>query len=241
MSFLDNIISKNNSGDDFVKYKDIVLNLDVCLLMLKNGDIEYINPAGEALISRINGCSKEDYDCEICEKQINLLLEQGIGALSNSMRQRYSYITAINGQRTVFYIKIEIYKLQMDETRLMVRFEDYTDQYLAEEYMKSVNKTNSMISKISSRFLGNYDKDKAVNEALRDVGMLTGADRVYVFELLKENTIIDNTYEWCNKEIDSLMEKRKQLNFEDYTWWIKEINAHEKVWIMRDCKRQMIL
>ena len=77
MSFLDNIISKNNSGDDFVKYKDIVLNLDVCLLMLKNGDIEYINPAGEALISRINGCSKEDYDCEICEKQINLLLEQG--------------------------------------------------------------------------------------------------------------------------------------------------------------------
>ena len=236
MSFLDNIISKNNSGDDFVKYKDIVLNLDVCLLMLKNGDIEYINPAGEALISRINGCSKEDYDCEICEKQINLLLEQGIGALSNSMRQRYSYITAINGQRTVFYIKIEIYKLQMDETRLMVRFEDYTDQYLAEEYMKSVNKTNSMISKISSRFLGNYDKDKAVNEALRDVGMLTGADRVYVFELLKENTIIDNTYEWCNKEIDSLMEKRKQLNFEDYTWWIKEINAHEKVWIMRDCK-----
>ena len=236
MSFLDNIISKNNSGDDFVKYKDIVLNLDVCLLMLKNGDIEYINPAGEALISRINGCSKEDYDCEICEKQINLLLEQGIGALSNSMRQRYSYITAINGQRTVFYIKIEIYKLQMDETRMMVRFEDYTDQYLAEEYMKSVNKTNSMISKISSRFLGNYDKDKAVNEALRDVGMLTGADRVYVFELLKENTIIDNTYEWCNKEIDSLMEKRKQLNFEDYTWWIKEINAHEKVWIMRDCK-----
>ena len=236
MSFLDNIISKNNSGDDFVKYKDIVLNLDVCLLMLKNGDIEYINPAGEALISRINGCSKEDYDCEICEKQINLLLEQGIGALSNSMRQRYSYITAINGQRTVFYIKIEIYKLQMDETRLMVRFEDYTDQYLAEEYMKSVNKTNSMISKISSRFLGNYDKDKAVNEALRDVCMLTGADRVYVFELLKENTIIDNTYEWCNKEIDSLMEKRKQLNFEDYTWWIKEINAHEKVWIMRDCK-----
>mgnify|MGYP000735826447 CR=1 FL=1 len=27
----------------------------------------------------------------------------------------------------------------------------------------------------------------------------------------KENTIIDNTYEWCNKEIDSLMETRQIL------------------------------
>ncbi len=235
MSFLENITNNNIlNGLDKEVFKDIVLNLDVSILMLNNNEIEYINPAGEALISRINGCSKEDYDFELCAMQIKLLLEQGLSNITNSTLLRYSYITAINGSKSVFYIRIYMYKFIETDNRLIVRFEDYTDTYLAEELMNNINKANSMISKITSRFLSNSDRKKAVYDTLREIGLLIGADRVYLLEKMGETNIVSNTIEWCNNEVISLMDKKKDLNIEDYRLWINEIEKDEKIWMISE-------
>ena len=235
MSFLENITNNNIlNGLDKEVFKDIVLNLDVSILMLNNNEIEYINPAGEALISRINGCSKEDYDFELCAMQIKLLLEQGLSNITNSTLLRYSYITAINGSKSVFYIRIYMYKFIETDNRLIVRFEDYTDTYLAEELMNNINKANSMISKITSRFLSNSDRKKAVYDTLREIGLLIGADRVYILEKMDETNIVSNTTEWCNNEVISLLDKRKDLNTEDYRLWINEIEKDEKIWMISE-------
>ena len=235
MSFLENITNNNIlNGLDKEVFKDIVLNLDVSILMLNNNEIEYINPAGEALISRINGCSKEDYDFELCAMQIKLLLEQGLSNITNSTLLRYSYITAINGSKSVFYIRIYMYKFIETDNRLIVRFEDYTDTYLAEELMNNINKANSMISKITSRFLSNSDRKKAVYDTLREIGLLIGADRVYILEKMDETNIVSNTIEWCNNEVISLLDKRKDLNTEDYRLWINEIEKDEKIWMISE-------
>lgn len=234
MGFLDSMINSNSGLEnmDLSSFKDIVTNLNISLAILNYQKIEYINPAGELLLSRINGCSKENFDADLCINQIKILIEQGLNAFNLLDRQNYSYITAINGLRGIFYLKIDIYRYKDDINRLMVLFEDYTDTYLAEEYIKTINKTNNVISKITQKFLNTDDRKKAIYETLREIGLLTKADRVYILEKNKEVTLIDITHEWFKNDETPLDENRKKIDINNYKNLIDKIEENEKIKII---------
>jgi signal transduction histidine kinase len=58
--------------------------------------------------------------------------------------------------------------------------------------------------------------DQGINNALKRIGELVGADRSYVF-LFKENGLLmDNTHEWCRKGIQPAMDQLKNLDPKDF-------------------------
>jgi len=58
------------------------------------------------------------------------------------------------------------------------------------------------------------DVDAAVNELLTLVGEQMKVSRVYVFENNQDNTVCNNTYEWCNEGITPEREKLQNISYE---------------------------
>jgi|GEM_PF-3107131 len=65
--------------------------------------------------------------------------------------------------------------------------------------------------------------EDAVNEALREVGQFTGADRVYVFDFGKDQQSMDNTYEWCRSGIEPQIDNLKEIPTDYFPWWIETL------------------
>lgn len=57
------------------------------------------------------------------------------------------------------------------------------------------------------------DVTTAVNDLLDIVGRAYNVSRVYIFEDSEDKSTCSNTFEWCNEEVDPLMEKRQRLSY----------------------------
>ncbi|KKN28655.1 hypothetical protein LCGC14_0852000 [marine sediment metagenome] len=80
-----------------------------------------------------------------------------------------------------------------------------------------------LISAISSRFVGKIDPNKAINSSLKDLGNLSGADRVSVFLFDEEKKILSNTHEWCNDGIKSQLRNLQNIDRNTINWWISRV------------------
>jgi|694.fasta_scaffold29408_7 two-component sensor histidine kinase/FixJ family two-component response regulator len=77
----------------------------------------------------------------------------------------------------------------------------------SEEILKQTNCVSNIYELyvgIATLYLKNSDFiiDEKINESLRQIGVFTDADRVYIFDYDFKNGLTSNTYEWCKKGID---------------------------------------
>ncbi len=79
------------------------------------------------------------------------------------------------------------------------------------------------ISAISSRFVGHLDIDKAINASLADMGKLSDASRAYVFVMLENGTVMDNTHEWCALGISPQINNCRNLPADRFPWWMENL------------------
>ncbi|MCF7858407.1 MAG: tetratricopeptide repeat protein [Candidatus Cloacimonetes bacterium] len=61
------------------------------------------------------------------------------------------------------------------------------------------------ITKISFMFINVSDIDTCINETLAEIGSFCQASRSFLFLFNKDKTIIDNTHEWCNNNVQPLI------------------------------------
>ncbi|OAA31617.1 hypothetical protein AT15_05970 [Kosmotoga arenicorallina S304] len=83
----------------------------------------------------------------------------------------------------------------------------------------------SLISKISSMFVGLFDFDNSINRALAAIGTFTGADRAYLFLFDEERNSISNTHEWCAKGIKPEKERLQNLPVDMFPWWMRKLKS----------------
>lgn len=84
----------------------------------------------------------------------------------------------------------------------------------------------SMVSKISTRFINTKDMDKAIHMSLEDIGKYSHADRSYIF-IIKENNIMDNIYEWCSEGTTPEIDNLKGLSTDIFPWWMEKLIKKE--------------
>ena len=63
------------------------------------------------------------------------------------------------------------------------------------------------------------DIPNAINTALAEIGKYTDMSRVYILENDSTNNTVSNTYEWCNKNIVSVMGLSQQIPLETLKKW----------------------
>ena len=88
------------------------------------------------------------------------------------------------------------------------------------EYWLNLEKA---ISTISSRFLGNFKIDEAINATLRDIGILSLVSRSYIFLISDDNKYISNTYEWNEEDISPRVHKLQNLELSRFPWLINQL------------------
>jgi len=86
-----------------------------------------------------------------------------------------------------------------------------------------------LISTISSRFLGNTLIDDALNASLRDVGILTGVSRSYIFQFSDDKKLMNNTHEWCAEDISPRVHKLHDLESKRFPWWIQQLKEGRNI------------
>ncbi|MCW4034840.1 MAG: PAS domain S-box protein, partial [Candidatus Bathyarchaeota archaeon] len=101
----------------------------------------------------------------------------------------------------------------------------------AEEKLKYKLEFESVISRISSRFVNPPDINKAIHESLADIGIISGASRVYIFLLRKNRTVISNTHEWCKKGTTSDIKSLQNLPVEQFPYLIENLREGKKIQI----------
>ncbi|MEW6418584.1 MAG: response regulator [Nitrospirota bacterium] len=87
------------------------------------------------------------------------------------------------------------------------------------------------IANISSRFVEDSNVDKSINAALRDMGILNGASRAYLFIFSEDGTSVDNTHEWCAEGVTPQIDNLQNLPTEMFPWWMQKLRNREVIHI----------
>lgn len=86
-----------------------------------------------------------------------------------------------------------------------------------------------LIALISSRFISISDVSQAIMLSLKDIGVFSHSSRAYVFEFNSDNTLMDNTFEWCLEGIEPEIDKLQGIPIETFPWWISKLKKGEVI------------
>ncbi|MBD3211446.1 MAG: GAF domain-containing protein [Candidatus Lokiarchaeota archaeon] len=100
-----------------------------------------------------------------------------------------------------------------------------------ERLLESKLEFERVVSRVSSRFVGIYDLDEAINTSLEEIGKFSGADRAYFFIFSDESETMSNTHEWCAEGVKSQMEILQDIPNKSLPWWMKKLQNGETIHI----------
>jgi PAS domain S-box-containing protein len=114
---------------------------------------------------------------------------------------------------------------------IVANFRDITDRKRAEELIQHKLELERTVSRISSRFVGTFDIDDAINAALAEIGNLTGADRAHLFLIRPDGAAVDNIHEWCADGSSPRIDQQQGLPWSISTWVGQRLRKGEVVHI----------
>lgn len=106
--------------------------------------------------------------------------------------------------------------------------QDITERKQTEEALMRRIDTEKAVASISARFVKFTDFNNAIAVSLADIGRLSGACRVCLFQFRDNGNIMDNTHEWCEKGV---MSEIKHLQTAMFPWWMKNLHTDNVIYI----------
>ena len=67
---------------------------------------------------------------------------------------------------------------------------------------------------------GTEDVGRAIQELLSIIAQYHAADRAYIFELDRENHVVDNTYEWCRDGVEAEIDRLQRVDISVIDRWL---------------------
>ena len=93
----------------------------------------------------------------------------------------------------------------------------------AEKIIQDWANLETIITTISSRFLGDIEVNDAINSSLRDLGILSGSSHASLFIFSKDKKLMNNTHEWCAEGVESQKGVFQKLKTKSFPWWMKQL------------------
>ncbi|MFA5364773.1 MAG: PAS domain S-box protein [Candidatus Bathyarchaeia archaeon] len=94
----------------------------------------------------------------------------------------------------------------------------------AEERLRYKLEFESVVARISSRFVNPADLDLAIVDSLKEMGQISGVSRVYIFLFQENGELMDNTHEWCLDGVCPQIDNLKNLPCASIPWWMRQLN-----------------
>jgi PAS domain S-box-containing protein len=88
-----------------------------------------------------------------------------------------------------------------------------------------------VVANISSRFVGDFDADTAVNFALSEIGKTTGASCCCLFLLRQDGVTIENTHSWCVEAVAPQIEKLKKFAGDMFAQWREKLSRGQGIYV----------
>jgi len=92
-----------------------------------------------------------------------------------------------------------------------------------EDIKKKWSNFEVLSSNISSRFLGDISINDAINATLRDMGILSGANRVILFIFKDDKINLNHIYEWCAEGIKPIFKYFQSSWIINFPWWSEQL------------------
>jgi signal transduction histidine kinase/DNA-binding NarL/FixJ family response regulator len=108
-----------------------------------------------------------------------------------------------------------------------------TKQIETEKKLLSLSKLHQLIVEFSSILIQSNieDIDGSINQTLMMLGDYADVDRVYIFEYISAEDVVNNTYEWCATGITPEIGNLHGIPFEAVPRWKEKFNKKEHVYI----------
>lgn len=88
------------------------------------------------------------------------------------------------------------------------------------------------VSKISSRFVMlSNDLNQSIQDALEDMGKITGASRSYIFQFRDDLAQMDNSHEWCSTLVQPEISNLQNLPTDLFPWWMSKLKRNDIILI----------
>lgn len=89
-----------------------------------------------------------------------------------------------------------------------------------------------VVTRISTRFtrVNSDTVHNQINQALKEIGILSKVDRSYVFLFHENRQTMSNTHEWCNRGITSAMKVLQDLPVSIFPWWVKQLENNQVIY-----------
>jgi signal transduction histidine kinase len=85
------------------------------------------------------------------------------------------------------------------------------------------------VYRIAESFVSLDSYDRAIERALQNLGMVSGASRAYLFVFNEDEQVMDNTHEWCARGVRPEIENLQGLPLDTFPWWTKKLRNHEVI------------
>lgn len=107
------------------------------------------------------------------------------------------------------------------------------NRWLSNEMLKSQIAQQKLVNEISSEMISadNNNIDSKIKTMLEKTGEFFDVDRTYVLRYYENNTLENNTHEWCAQNINSQRDSIKNVNIADFPWWQKQVNLKSHIYI----------
>jgi len=103
------------------------------------------------------------------------------------------------------------------------------ENILSEEVVSHNEELITVISKISSHLISIRDIDRAINDALADLGRVTFASRAYLFLLSDDGSHFSNTHEWCAHGVVPQIHNLQNLPIAEFPWSMQKLMQKETI------------
>ncbi len=135
-----------------------------------------------------------------------------------------------NGERKIISWHNSLLKDEEGHTSAVLAIgNDITSRKQSEKDIKRRLEFEQTIARLSSRFVGVFNMDEAINQSLEELGRISGASRVYLFFLRDNGAKMDNTHEWCAEGVSPQMENLKDIPSNMFPWWMKKLQDNQLI------------
>ena len=198
------------------------INALVYVVDINNYKILYLNKKAESVYGNITGktcwnfLEKDKKDkCSFC--LVNKLSKENLATnkftrdifneFDNKWYEKHEKIIKWHNNKDVkLTISYDITKRKEDEKRLYVLY-----------------KQQELFSKIATTFNHKDTFANKINSVIKSLGQFTNVSRVSIYENLPDNKSSVLTYEWCNNDIKSKINKLKPVSFSKHHPLVLEV------------------